>query len=272
MTLEVVLNSRSVDAESKGKLLNLAELTLVNAASANNHAVRKGEFDTAVSDLNAAISAVHGAHAVHVDTTSADLATSLAGATFAVDAWAFGATELHVGDVLVLDAATEQDSDRAWIMVAANGVAADFKAFGSDVNAAINTARDAAISTIRNGSGYSDLADAEIAVADVVADVATNTAAISSANTAIAAKADTNHYSVVWGAADGDGVREALIDITGDFASHDISVRVLKEKAGGFYEHITSGSLVIETSDAAIRLRSDSISLTNATLHVVVIG
>ena len=259
MSLDVLINTRSVDAESKGKLLNVAELTLANAASSNVHPIRKGEFDTAVAALQSAIADASGAFHAYIDTTNATLADALADGSFADGGWTFGATTLHVGDTLFLDAATQQDSDRAWQMIAANGDVGDFKAFGTDFDAAITAAVAAAVNGLAgDATVYTDLGLVEDKL-DAV-------------DVALATKGEVKHYAVTWGAADVDGVREALIDTSTDFGTHDVQVRVMKVKAGGFYEHITSSSLVIETSDSAIRLRSDSLSLTNATLHVVASG
>jgi len=47
---------------------------------------------------------------------------------------------------------------------------------------------------------------------------------------------------------------------------------VLKVKAGGFYEQLSSTALLIESSNSAVRLQTDSGSITAATLVVIVSG
>lgn len=260
MALDVLINTRSVDAEGIGKLLNVAEVTLANAASSNSHPVRKQEFDTAVSNLQAAINDATGASHAYVDTTNATLADALADASFAGGVWTFGATDLHVGDVLFLDAAAQQDSDRAWLMIAANGNSADFKAFGTDIDAAISAAVSAAVSGLAGDATiYTDLGLVEDKLQDL--------------EIAVAAASKTVHYtSITWGAPDIDGVRTATVDTSADFGSHDVQVRVLKAKAGGYYEHLTSAALVVESNETSVRLRTDSGSIYGATLHVIVTG
>ncbi len=262
MALELNVMTRGIDFEELGSLLNVKELSLANAATTNVHPIRKGEFDTTVAALEAAIADASGASHAYVDTTNVNLTDALADGTFATGGWTFGATTLHVGDVLFLDAATEQDSDRAWLMIAANGDAGDFKAFGSDVDTAIAAAVNGVVG---DAATYTNLGLVEDKFVSVDADIAALQAAEGS-------HTHTAEYAVTWGAPDVDGIRTATIDTSVDFGTYKVNARVLKVKAGGFYEHLSSTALVIESSDTAVRLRTDSSSIVAATLKLLVSG
>lgn len=135
----------NLDFESTAKALNIAQLTLSNAAGSDAEPIRKQEYDVDVTDLQTRVTSLENNSGliehVHVDTTSADLATALAAGSYANDVWTFGTDELTTGDLLVLTAATQQDSDRSWIMNGTNlGTTADFTALGTDIDAAIQAA------------------------------------------------------------------------------------------------------------------------------------
>jgi len=198
-----------------------------------------------------------------VDTTSATLTAALGDAVFAAGAWTFGGTTaLRVGDTLFLDMATQQDSDRAWQMIAANGNAGDFKPFGSDIDQAIANAVNAVKG---NATTYTNLGLVE----DKLEGIDLTLAAMQAAE---GAHAKTIEYPVTWGTPDVNGVKTATIDTSADFNTHKVSARVLKVKAGGFYEQLSSTALLIESSNSAVRLQTDSGSITAATLVVIVSG
>ncbi|MGL5774297.1 MAG: hypothetical protein ACRCYB_02995 [Aeromonas veronii] len=269
MALELNVMTRGIDFEEKGKLLNVAEVSLANAATSNVHPIRKGEFDTTVAALESAIADAAGASHAYVDTTNANLADALADASFADGAWSFGATDLHVGDVLFLDAATQQDSDRAWLMIAANGNAGDFKAFGSDVDTAIA----AAIGTVAGDAAvYTDLGLVEDKLGLLDGDVTSLDGRIDVLEAAEGSHTHTVEYAVTWGAPDVDGIRTATVDTSADFGTYKVNARVLKVKSGGFYEHLSSTALVIESSATSVRLKTDSSSIAAATLKLLVSG
>ncbi|MGL5280260.1 MAG: hypothetical protein ACRC8W_00625 [Plesiomonas shigelloides] len=269
MALELNVMTRGIDFEEKGKLLNVAELSLTNAATSNVHPIRKGEFDTTVAALEAAIADAAGASHSYVDTTNLTLADALADGTFADGAWTFGATSLHVGDVLFLDAATEQDSDRAWLMIVANGDVGDFKAFGTDVDAAIT----AAVNTVKgNATVYTNLGLVEDKLDALDGDITALDGRLDAMEAAEGSHTKTVEYAVTWGAPDVDGIRTATIDTSADFGTYKVNARVLKVKAGGFFEHLSSTALVIESSNTSVRLRTDSSSIAAATLKLLVSG
>ena len=259
MALQNVIQTRTVDHNSEGQLINVALMTLSNAAAAANHPLRKGEFDAEVTRLDSAIAALSNASAAYVDTTSLTLAESLAAATFdaANDVWVFGgSTNLKVGDVLFLDAATEQDSDRAWLMIASNGVEADFKPFGNDVDAAIA----AAISTIQGDAAtYTNLGLVEDKLALIDGEIAEHS--------------HTKEYSVTW-VDQGDGSHVATIDTSVDFGTRSVHVRILKDNSdvNGFMEHISTSSIQVESNASAVRLITDSGTIVAATLIAEVTG
>lgn len=259
MALQNVIQTRVIDHNDEGQLLNIALATLSNAAVAANQAMRKGEFDTEVTRLDSAIAALSNASSSYVDTTSLTLTESLAAATFDVvnDVWVFGGTtNLNVGDVLFLDAATEQDSDRAWLMIASNGVEADFKAFGNDVDAAIA----AAVSTLKGDAvTYVNLGIVEDKLALIDGEIAEHS--------------HTKEYTVTW-ADQGDGTHIATIDTSTDFGTRSVHVRILKDNAdaNGFLEHISTASIQVESSALSVRLTTDSGTIVAATLIAEVTG
>lgn len=269
MALELNVITRGIDFEEKGKLLNVAEMSLTNAATLSSHPVRFGEFNITVAALESAIADAAGASHAYVDTTNANLADALADASFADGVWTFGATELHIGDVLFLDAATQQDSDRAWLMIAADGDADDFKAFGSDVDTAIA----AAVGTVVGDAAvYTDLGLVEDKLGSLDGDVTALDGRLDVLEAAEGSHTHTVEYPVTWGAPDGDGIRTATVDTAADFGTYKVTARVLKVKSGGFYEHLSSTALVIESSDLSVRLKTDSSSIAAATLKLLVSG
>lgn len=258
MALNQVINTRVIDHENKGELLNVAAMTLSNAATLDAHPIRKGEFDVEVTRLDSAIAGLHSFH-VHVDSTSADLAAAVASGTFADSKWTIGGTELRVGDILILDAATEQDSDRSWLMITANGNAADFKALGSDVDAAISSAVTTAVSTLTGDAAtYTDLGLVEDKIEAMDVEIATHSI--------------TKEYAVSWGVADGEGISTATIDTSTDFGTKAVAVRILKDLGDGYYEHLSTSTLEVSSNATEVRLRTDSGSVIAATLVVEVTG
>lgn len=258
MALNTVINTRIIDHESKGELLNVSAITLANAATVDSHPLRLGEFNTEVTRLDAAIATSHEATHAYVDTTSVDLTAALAAGSFLTDTWTFESTDIHIGDVIFLDAATEQDSDRAYLMVAATGAASDFKAFGSDIDAAIATASASAISTVTGDAAtYTDLGLVEDKIVLIDADIATHSI--------------TKEYSVTWGAAV-EGISTATIDTSTDFGTKAVEVRILKDIGAGYFEHISMSTIETSSSATEVRLRTDSGSVIAATLVVEVTG
>lgn len=257
--LSPVINTRGIDFEGLAGLSNVTKIQLTQAATSANEVLRKGEFDTEVTRLDAAIiSATEVSHS-YVDTTSADLPTALAAGTFNEGAWEFGNVSLHIGDVLFLDAAIQQDSDRAWLMIGNAGVAQDFKPFGSDVDAAVNAAKDAAISTLKGTANlYPDLGAVE--------------SKLNATDTVLAGKAKSLEYSVNWGVADGDGVYTATVSTNADFGTKNVHVAVLKDQGDGFFEHLPAGSIEVASSTSAVRLRTTSSTFAVSGIVVVVTG
>lgn len=147
--LNEMILGRNLNGENIAEILNIAKLTLTNAAVADEEPMRKGEYDVGVSALDTRLTTMENSSmhidAVYVDETSADLATALVAADVTWDAaashWAFpGGIELATGDLLILNASVESEH-RSWVMNnTLGGTAADFTPLGSDFDSAIAAA------------------------------------------------------------------------------------------------------------------------------------
>ncbi len=142
---------RNLDGEDRAEILNIAKLVLTNAAATEKEPVRKVEFDAGIDDLDTRLTAVETSNmhidAVYVDETSTDLATALAAGVWDDTAkhWKFGSIELATGDLLILNAAAEEEH-RSWVMNNKKaGDSDDFTALGSD----IDSSTDAAIAALK---------------------------------------------------------------------------------------------------------------------------
>ena len=103
--LNEMLLGRNLNGEQIAEILNIAKLTLANAAVAVDEPIRKGEYDTAAAVVDGRLTAVEGSalhlDAVYIDETSVDLATAVAAATYADGVWTFSTQELSEGDLLI---------------------------------------------------------------------------------------------------------------------------------------------------------------------------
>lgn len=150
---------RDLDGSNVVSILNIKSLTLANAAATNVEPIRKQEFDASVTALQNQITSITNdpsyKSVVYVDTTSTDLATALAAGTHDGSVFTLGGKQIGAGDIVILNAATEQDSDRAWVHTGGTaGTVADFEPFGSDVDAAIQAV---ATQLIGSATTYTDL-------------------------------------------------------------------------------------------------------------------
>lgn len=157
MSLEQVLGF-NLNGEGVASLLNIKALSLANAATEAEQAVRLGEMNSAIATVQAQIDTLSTNHTriseVHVDSSSATLAAALALGTYDSDAhtWTFpDATVVGEGDVIILQAATDP-KDRTWIHAGGvTGTIADFEHLNSDVEALVDAGVIAVTAALRDG-------------------------------------------------------------------------------------------------------------------------
>lgn len=245
MSLNQVINTRSTDYEDKGQLLNVAGLTLTNAAVAANEPVRKGEFDAGIAALS---------FDNVVESTEASIA----------DYVTANGTGLSEGTLLILSNAPERLN--RWVRrdyaVSNDGTVNDF----------INVNPD-------SGFTAADL-DAEYDGSDGVFIDATNgfigisqgglqfDRLNAAAQAEVTSRSKTIEYAVVWGAADGNGISTATVDTSSDFGTRSVNVRILKDLGDGYCEHISTSTIEVASNSISVRLRTDSGSIIAAT-HVI---
>jgi hypothetical protein len=271
MALNQVINTRVTDYESKGELLNVAGLTLVNDGTAANDAIRKSQLDSALAALT-------------FDNVVESTETSLA------DYIAANGTGLAEGTLLALQGAPVGDRYfvRRDYALSNDGTAADF----IDINEHSNfTAQD--FDDAYNGSDgiFIDATNGFIGLSEGAVDLNrlrqdqlalyaqkgdattfTDLGLVETELEALAAETATHsksvEYAVTWGAPDGNGIATATIDTSTDFGTKSVNVRMLKDLGDGFFEHISTSTLEIASNATSVRLRTDSGSIIAAT-HVV---
>lgn len=280
MALNNVINTRTTDYENLGELLNVAGITLTNAAVAANEPMRKGEFDSAIAALS-------------FDNVVESTETSLA------DYITANGTSLAEGTLLYLPNAPERENRfvRRDPLVSDLGTDADF----ININAVSNFIRTDLTDQyagsdgifLDDTNGFIGITDGTLTLAklhsEVMALVDTKDTAVTTALTGDAATytdlglveteleslaaetathAKTVEYVVTWGAPDGNGISTATIDTSADFGTKSVIVRMLKDLGDGWFEHISTTSIEIASNATSVRLRTDSGSIIAAT-HVL---
>lgn len=285
MSLQTVYQTRTVNHEDKGELLNVAQLTLTNAAVAANEPIRKQEHDAAIAALS-------------FDNVVESVETSL------TDYIAANGTGLAEGTLLILNNAPERENRfvRRDPLVSDVGDENDF----ININAVSNFIRSDLTDQysgadglfIDDTNGFIGINDGTITLAKLAAEVMalvdTKDSDVTSALTGDAATytnlglvedelesltaetsthSKTIEYAVAWGAADGNGISTATIDTSTDFGTKSVQVRILKDLGDGYFEHISTGDAVeVSSNTTSVRLRTDSGALLAATLSIEVTG
>lgn len=263
---------RDLDAEGIAKILNVAQLTLSGAAASANEPMRKGEFDTAVGSLDSRLTAVEGSSmhldAVYVDTTSPDLITAISNATFADGKWNFGGKELSEGDLLILNAATEQDEARSWVVSGANGNAQDFTALASDVDAAIQAAVASVIGTASNA--YNTLGKAEALHTQLSARMATAETDIDTLQAQMPLRPEFKAALASTWNDNGDGTYTA--GVANAFNSTEVQIQVQTDSGSGSWEYVFAPAFDMDISNTAIQITTNSASLASHAVKFLMNG
>lgn len=275
MALNQVINTRVTDYEDKGELLNVAGLTLTNAAVAANEPMRKGEVEAAIAALS-------------FDQVVESTETSLA------DYITANGTGLAEGTLLFLTNAPDRQNRfvRRDTAISNDGTANDFinvneassfirsdltdqysgsdGVFIDDVNgfigindgtitqAKLDATYEATIAKKGDAATFTDLGLVEDELESLAAETATHSKTI--------------EYPITWGAPDVDGISTATIDTSTDFGTKSVIVRLLKDLGDGFFEHISASTIEIASNATSVRLRTDSGSIIAATHTLEVTG
>lgn len=266
---------RSLDGEGRAEIINIAKLTLSNAAASAGDVVRFAEYDADVTALQNRVDTLESHEGmidqIYVDTTSADLATAVAAGTFdgTAKTWTFDGKVLTTGDVLILNNATEQDSDRTWILNGTNGgTVADFTAMGSDIDAAITAAIAALKGDAANAfDTLGKIEDQHIALAD---HVTTAEGEIDVLQAGQALRPELRTFTGTFGAPDVDGVYTATIPHS--FNSTKLHIE-LQNDLGGAWEYVDSAvGFVVKVDAVNIVVTTESSTLASHSLRAVVTG
>lgn len=272
--LNTQILGRTLDAEGVAKILNVAQLTLSGAATAANEPMRKGEFDTTVGSLDSRLTAVEGSamhlDAVYVDTTSPDLVTALSNATYSNGIWTFGGSkELSEGDLLILNAATEQDEARSWIHNGGtSGTAQDFTALASDVDAAIQAAVASVIGTASNA--YNTLGKAEALHTQLETRVATAETDIDTLQAQMPLRPEFKAAIASTWNDNGDGTYTA--GVANPYNSTEVQVQTQTDSGSGSWEYVFAPAYDMDISTTAIEITTSSSALASHSVKFLMSG
>lgn len=284
MALNTVYQTRTVDHEDLGQLLNVAKITLTSAAAANDEAVRKQEFDAAIA-------------AITFDNVVESTETSLAEYITA------NGTGLAEGTFLFLPNAPDRQNRyvRRDVLISDDGTANDFINVNAVADFIATDLTDQYAGSdgifIDDVNGFIGISDGTLTLAklnaEVMALVDTKDAAVTAAltgdattytnlglvedelesiNLAITTHSHTEAYAITWGAPDGEGISTATIDTSADFGTADVQVRIVKNLGDGYFEHLSTATIEVSSNATSVRLRTDSGAIIAATLTLFVTG
>lgn len=273
--LNTVLNTRPIDFESKGKLLNVANLTLANAAVAANEPMRKGEFDAALAALSfdQVVESTEVSLQAYIDASGTGLAEGtllyLPNAPTRQNRWVRRDTAIsdagtiadfininEVSSFIRTDLTDQYAGSDGLFIDDTNGFIGITD--GAVLPAKLDATFVASLATQGEATVYTDLGLVETELQAQAAEQATH--------------AKAKEYAIVWGAPDGDGIATASIDTSTDFGSSAVIARMVKDLGDGFYEHISSSTVEIASNATMVRLRTDSGSIMAATHLLQVTG
>lgn len=257
---------RSLDAEGSAQILNLAKLTIVGAATSANEPMRKQEYDADITAITDRLTAVETSAAhidnIYVDTTSLNLAESIATASFANGIWTFpGNVALTTGDLLKLNAATNQDSDRLWIIKNnPQGTISDFEQLGIDVDVVIQSYIDGVLGGATNA--FNTLGKAEAAHNALADHMVTAEGNISLINTELAVRGEYKTLSIASWTDNGDGTYSA--SGSNPFSTTEVSVMVQSDLGSGKWQYRFPPEYDITVTTSTIELVTASATLAGA--------
>lgn len=286
MSIEQILGY-NLNAEGVASLLNVKSVTLTEAATQAEQAVRFQEFNTEVDALQAQLDAIDTSHhsisEVHVDSDSATLAAALALATSydsGTHAWTFpDGTVIGGGDAIILQSATDP-LDRSWIHTGGTvGDASDFERLNSDIQAGIDGSVNAAVDALKCGvveAGdtlaklYTLILSVEALANATASDLADLEVTVDALATDVAGKADVFQSTITIAPSGTAGIYEATV--ANPSGNADAIVVLKQEVSTGVYTTVASSAFTDLVSAANVTIRTMSPSMNGQTYDLVVEG
>lgn len=285
MSLEQVLGF-NLNGEGVASLLNIKALSLSQAATADEQAVRLGEMNTAISAVQTQIDNMNSNHTriseVHVDSASADLATALSLGTYDSSAhtWTFpDATVIGEGDVIILQAAADA-KDRTWLHAGGTaGSTADFEHLNSDVEALVNAGVDTVMNALRAGvptAGdtlnklYTLITSLDSTVSGLASDLADLDSTVNTLAADVAGKADVFQQTVTFAPSGTSGIYEATV--ANPSGNPDAIVALKQEVSEGVMTTVASTAYTDLVSASNVTIRTMSPSMNGQSFDVVIEG
>lgn len=285
MSIEQILGF-NLNGESVASLLNIKSLTLSEAATAAEQAVRFQEFNTEIDALQAQFDALDASHhsisEVHVDSASGTLADALALGTYdsGTKAWSFpDGTVIGAGDAVILQAAADP-KDRSWIHTGtAVGDATDFERLSSDVQAIVDAGVIAVTDALRGGvveAGdtlaklFNLIQSVDTLANQTASDLVTLEATVNTLATDVAGKADVFQAQITFAPSGTSGIYEATT--TNSTGNADALIALKQEVSTGVYTTVASSAYTDLVSAANITVRTMSPSMNGQTYDLVMEG
>lgn len=285
MALEQVLGF-NLNGEGVASLLNIKALSLAEAATTDEQAVRLGEMNTAIGTVQTQLDNLSTNHTriseVHVDSASETLAEALALGTYSSEnhTWTFpDATVIGEGDVIILQAAADA-KDRTWIHAGGTaGSIADFEHLNSDVEALVNAGVDSVLTALRDGvptAGdtlnklYTLIQALDSTVAGIASDLAALDSTVDALATDVAGKADVFQETVTFAPSGTTGIYEATI--ANPSANPGALIALKQEVSTGVMNTVSPTAYTDLVSAANITIRTMSPSMNGQTYTLVIEG
>lgn len=285
MALEQVLGF-NLNGEGVASLLNIKALSLANAATEAEQAVRLGEMNAAIAAVQTQIDNLNSSHTriseVHVDSASATLAEALALGTYDSGAhtWTFpDSAVIGEGDVIILQAAADP-KDRTWIHAGGTaGTAADFEHLNSDVEALVDAGVVAVTNALRDGvveAGdtlaklYTLITSLDSTVSGLASDLAALDTTVDALATDVAGKADVFLEQVTFAPSGTSGIYEATI--ANPSANPGALIALKQEVSTGVMNTVSPTAYTDLVSAANITIRTMSPSMNGQTYALVIEG
>lgn len=286
MTLEQLLGF-DLNGEGVASLLNIKSLTLSEAATTNEQAIRFQEFNVEVDALQAQLDSIDASHhsisEVHVDSVSTDLAAALVLATSydsGTHAWTFAdGTVIGGGDAIILQAATDP-ADRSWIHT--GGIAGDvndFERLNSDVQALITAAVDASVAALKGGVDvagdtlsklYTLITSMDSVVSQNTDDIAALGVTVDALAADVAGKADMFQQTITFAPSGTAGIYEATA--TNTSANADAIISLKQEVSTGVNTTVSTTAYVDLITTANVTIRTMIPSMNGQTFDLVIEG
>lgn len=285
MALEQVLGF-NLNGEGVASLLNIKSLTLSEAATAAEQAVRFQEFNAEVDALQTQLDAIDASHhsisEVHVDSASATLDAALALGTYdsGTHAWTFpDGTVIGGGDVIILQAATAAE-DRTWIHTGAQvGDATDFERLNSDIQALIDGTVNAAVSALKGGVAeagdtlaklFTMITNLDNTVQNEIDDLDALETTVDALAADVAGKADMFQTTITFAPSGTAGIYEATV--ANSSGNADAIIALKQEVSTGVYTTVPQTAYTDLVSAANITVRTMSPSMNGQTYDLVIEG